>query len=153
VAAFFCFGNALGFPELVDHEVPLVAFDDALQLFVLVAGRDDEPIALVVGLVVLGKRQVDGLRALVLAALADDSELILGSFTQLLARALDLPIDRSVHGLVPRDALMSGIHGYTMKCPQRHRPTRPASREGQLVSFVVDGCADPFRGRARRMWA
>jgi hypothetical protein len=101
VAAFLCFGDAFGFPELVDHEVSLVAFDDALQLLVLMAGRDDEPIALFVSLVVLAKRQVDGLRAAFLAALADDSELILGSFAQLLARALDFPIDRSVHGLVP----------------------------------------------------
>jgi hypothetical protein len=43
-----------------------------LDLFVLVTGRDYEAIALLMSLVVFCKRQIEGLRAAVLAALADD---------------------------------------------------------------------------------
>jgi hypothetical protein len=113
-AAFFCLGDALRFPELVDHEVPLVAFHHVLQLFVLVAGSDDEAIALFVRVLILGKGQVDSLGAVLLSALADDGELILRSFTQFLAHLLNLSIDRPVYRLVSRNALMTGIHGWTI---------------------------------------
>ena len=73
----FCLGNALGIAELVHHEIPLCALDDVLDPFVLMAGSDDEAVALPVGVVVLAGRELEGGGAAILAAFADDLESVL----------------------------------------------------------------------------
>jgi hypothetical protein len=130
LASFFCLCDALRFAELVDDEVPLRSRHDDLDLLILVARRDHETIALPVCVVVLCDRQIEGLRAAILAALADDLDPILPSIPRLLTRLLDFSVHRAKHGLVSRDALVTGIHDYGDAPPKE-------------VVHITSGCASP----------
>src|SRR5947208_13232015 len=121
-AAFFRLSHLLRFAELVDHEIPLRLLDDVLDLFVLVTGRYDEPVALSMSLVVLVDGEVERLGAVVAAALADDLQLISRTVAQFLSCLLDFAIDGSVHCFVLRDTLVASVHVIT-PARQSFKPT------------------------------
>src|SRR5512132_3101135 len=109
-ALFLCHGDPLRLPELVNHEVVIPANHDLFHLRVFVFDRDDEPIRLPVRLVILTNREGEHRVASWLAALAKNLELSARAAAGILARFLQLPVDRSVHRLVPRDTFMPGVH-------------------------------------------
>ena len=128
-ASLFRLCDALRFAELVDDEVALGSRHDDLDLLVLVSRGDHETVALPMCVVVLCDRQIEGLRAAILAALADDLDAILPSIPRLLTRLLDFAVHGPKHGFVSRDALVTGIHDYE---------DAPA---GKVVHMA--GCANP----------
>jgi hypothetical protein len=110
LATLFFLGDGLGVTELVDNEIPLRSRHDALDLYVLVTRRNDKSVALLVGLVVLGEREVDRSGAAVLSTLAESFKSILRAVSKVLARMLDFTVHRPMHGLIFRNALVPGIH-------------------------------------------
>jgi len=129
-ASLFCLCDALRFAELVDDEVALSSRHDDLDLLVLVSRGDHETVALPMCVVVLCDRQIEGLRAAILAALADDLDAILPAIPRLLTRLLDFAVHGPKHGLVSGDALVTGIHDYEDAPPGR-------------VVHMASGCASP----------
>jgi hypothetical protein len=94
--------------------------------------RDDEPIRLPVRLVILTNCEGEHRVATWLAALAKNLELSARAAAGILARYLQLPVDGSVHRLVPRDTFMPGVHARHFNSP-RSLPagssTRTANRK------------------------
>lgn len=77
--------------DLLDDQKTLVALDDALNLRLLVAGRDDEPVTLPENPLVLGRPQLDLLEACGLSALAVERHRAVNSVKP--GAVLDLLVD------------------------------------------------------------
>lgn len=141
LAAFFVLGDAFGFPELLDHQIQPVAFHDALQPFVVVAGSDHEPIALCVSGLVVRERQLDGLRAALRSALAEESLQILRACAHPFAHLLDFPIGRPEQPLVSRHVLITSIHSYGYLFPNSRGAMWAVEDE---VVLVIEVAAPPI---------
>ena len=121
------------------------------------ARREHETIALSMCLVVLCDCQIEGLRAPISAALADDLDPIVPTIPRLFTRLFDFAIHRTKHGLVSRNTLVTCVHVHQMPHPRKVYTSRsegPASRMpraecGHMLRHQMLGRLRKLRERLR----